>query len=96
MMVSLSYDFSTFLMENSCAKISGHDSMFNSVREPYVFTIVFLSYPMYSHDFSCFSPGIIFCIRPANSFLDGEELDPGYFLSLSHLGSEHFSKSVLW
>jgi hypothetical protein len=58
MVVFLSYDFSFFLMENSCAKIYGRFSMFKSVKQLYVFTIIFLSYPMYSRDFSCFSQGI--------------------------------------
>jgi hypothetical protein len=86
MVVSLSYDFSTFLlMENSCATIHGYDDMFESVRQPYVFTIVFLSYPMYSHDFSCFSRGITFHGRsPIGSF--SEELK----------SEEHFSEDAVW
>jgi hypothetical protein len=86
MMVSLSYDFSTFvLMKNSCATIFGRSSMFNSVLGPYVFIIVFLSYPMYSHDFSCFSRGITFHGRsPIGSF--SEELK----------SEEHFSEDAVW
>jgi hypothetical protein len=86
MVVSLSYDFSTFLlMENSCAIIYGKSSMFDSVREPYVFTIVFLSYPMYSHDFSRFSPGIKFREAPIYCIVGDEELD-----------LVHFSKGAMW
>jgi hypothetical protein len=76
MVVFLSYDLSTFIfMEYSCAKIYARPSMLKSVKRPYVFTIVFLSYSMYSHDFSCFSPGIrVYEGRPPNYLLDGEEL----------------------
>jgi hypothetical protein len=85
-MVSLSYDFSTFvLMKNSCATIFGRSSMFNSVLGPYVFIIVFLSYPMYSHYFSCFSRGIKFCELPLNYLSNGEEL-----------GLKHFSENAVW
>jgi hypothetical protein len=82
--ILLSYDFSTFLlMENSCANIFGY-SIFQSVKRPYVFTIVFLSYPMYSHDFSCFSPDIMF-YRTAKYIFAEEELN-----------SKHFPKSDMW
>jgi hypothetical protein len=85
MVVFLSYNFSTLLlMENSRAKISGCSSMFKSVQTPYVFTIVFLSYPMYSHDFSCFSLNIIF-YRLENHIWVEEEL-----------GSRHFPRRCVW
>jgi hypothetical protein len=85
MVVFLSYDFSTFLlMENSCAKIFGYSSIFKSLQVPYVFTIVFLSYPMYSHDFSTFSPNIIF-YRLSDHIWVKEELGP-----------VHFPKSYMW
>jgi hypothetical protein len=75
MVVFLSYDFSIFVfMEDSRAKIYGKLSMFKSVKLPYVFTIIFLSYPMYSHDFSRFSLGIRVCEEHTNYLLDGEEL----------------------
>jgi hypothetical protein len=81
MVVSLSYDFSFFhLMENSRATIFGKSSMFEYLIAPYVFTIIFLSYPMYSHDFSCFSPNIIFCRLVDHIWVEEE------------LGSVHFPR----
>jgi hypothetical protein len=85
MVVSLSYDFSTFFLmeESSWAKILGRPSMFKSVKRPYVFTIVLLSYPMYLHDSSCFSPGI------------GVYEAPFYLLE-EELSLDDFSESAVW
>jgi hypothetical protein len=58
-------------------------SMFKSVKRPYVFTIVLLSYPMYLHDFSRFSPNIRFCRLVdyilAEEGLSSERLDLKHF-----------------
>jgi hypothetical protein len=58
--------------------------MFNSVRVPYVFTIVSLFYPVYSHDSSHFSSNIIF-YRLVDHILTEEELD-----------LEDFFESAVW
>jgi hypothetical protein len=53
MTVSLSHDFSLFGFEdNSHVNIFGDKSTFEFTKNMYVFTIIFISYLMYSHDFS--------------------------------------------
>jgi hypothetical protein len=53
MTVSLSYDFSLFEFEdNSHVNIFGYKSAFEFTKNMYVFTIISISYLMYSHDLS--------------------------------------------
>jgi hypothetical protein len=61
MTVSLSYDFSLFGFEDySDVNIFGDKSTFEFTKNMYVFTIIFISYLIYSHDFSYLSWGIKF------------------------------------
>jgi hypothetical protein len=61
MMVSLSYNFSLFVSEDySHVDIFGDRSTFKFTKKMYVFTIIFIFYLVYSHDFSYVSSGIQF------------------------------------
>jgi hypothetical protein len=84
MMSFLFYVFSHLVVKDDLyVIIFGDESSFNDVTEVYVFTIVFISYPMHSHYFSCISRGIQFH-KPTNiGWID----EP--------LSSQHFSKCKL-
>jgi hypothetical protein len=86
MMTFLFYVFSYLVVKNdSYVKIFGDESSFNDVTEAYVFTTVFISYPMHSHDFSYISQGIKLIKYTSTGWVsDGA------------LGLRHFPKCKSW
>jgi hypothetical protein len=59
-MTSLYYDFSYLVSKERLHIHIGEEGfIFEEAKEVYVFTMAFISYPIYSHDFSYISSNII-------------------------------------
>jgi hypothetical protein len=81
----LFYVFSHLVVKNdSYVVIFGDESSFNDVTEAYVFTTVFISYPMHSYDFSRISRDIKFHKRTNIGWIN------------EILGPQHFPKCKPW
>jgi hypothetical protein len=57
-MTSLYYDFNYLVSKKSLCLHIFNMSIFEEAKEVYVFTMTFVSYPIYSHDFSRISSNI--------------------------------------